>query len=197
MIHPNQSFIDKFNTVNKTDDSIPTHLYGHKFKEKQRKEKFKNFVENKLQPKVISLNEEIKKIFNYNTLSSSRSKSNYLTELKQSRGSLPQQFVYNGLVYAFNDELNAYINQHGHIISIDTATAFIQMAEFEGVAEDEIDDSSTDGAPRTEQSIVSITPPIAPSGLSANMSLAGVTLAWESNSDNETQFKVYSRTELI
>ena len=62
MIHPNQSFIDKFNTVNKMDDSIPTHLYGHKFKEKQRKEKFKNFVENKLQPKVISLNEEIKKM---------------------------------------------------------------------------------------------------------------------------------------
>ena len=65
------------------------------------------------------------------------------------------------------------------------------------VAEDEIDDSSTDGAPRTEQSIVSVTPPIAPSGLSANMSNAGVTLGWESNSDNEKQFKVYYRTELI
>jgi len=193
MKHPNQSFIDNFSRPNKGPEGAPTYLYSQKFIEKKRKEKFECFVEslNKPKPKTNTLAQEINKIFSYNTLSKNTNK--VLLETKQSIGSLPKQFAYNGLVYSFNQELGIFVNQHGHAISVDQASAFMDMAMFEEVGSFS-SESDTDGGafkplPSTNP------PPETPTGLTAFNTLnTETTLAWQDNSFNETEFKIYYRT---
>lgn len=48
----------------------------------------------------------------------------YLIENSRSLGNLPQNITYNGLLYTFTPQLNAFVNQYGHIISISQASAF-------------------------------------------------------------------------
>jgi hypothetical protein len=133
MKHPNQSFIDSFNRPNSGPEGLPTYLYSQNFIENKRKQKFECFVEslNKPKPKTNTIAEEINRIFSYNTLSKNTNK--VLLETKQSIGSLPQQFNYNGLVYVFNKKLNMFVNQHGHAISIEQATAFMEMSQLEEI----------------------------------------------------------------
>ena len=115
-------------------------------------------------------------------------------EAKQSLGSLPTQFTYNGLVYAFNQELNMFVNQHGHAISIEQATAFMEMASLEEVGSF-ASESDTDGGYQTAPSVVP-TPPETPTGLTAsNINITEATLTWQDNSTNETEFKIYYRTD--
>jgi len=194
MKHPNQSFIDNFSRPNKGPEGAPTYLYSQKFIEKKRKEKFECFVEslNKPKPKTNTLAQEINKIFSYNTLSKNTNK--VLLETKQSIGSLPQQFNYNGLVYAFNQELNMFINQHGHAISIEQATAFMEMAQLEEIIEVG-HDSSLDGSPNEQKPVIPESVPSPPINFQANLSttlLDGVCFSWVDTSNNETGFAIYS-----
>lgn len=196
MKHPNQSFIDNFNRPIKSDDRAPTYLYGSQYTEKKRKEKFQYFVESLNQPKSLkneSLTQVISKIFDYNTLSASRNK--LILEAKQSLGSLPKQFVYNGLLYQFNPKVNAFVNQHGHVISIEQATAFMDMSEFEEVGSVS-SESDTDGGGFVTQRSVIPNLPEAPTGLTAfGITNESVTLSWQDNSTNESEFKIYYRVE--
>ena len=195
MKHPNQSFIDNFNRPNRGLEGVPTYRYTQKFIEKKRKQKFEYFVEslNNPKPKTNTLAQEINRIFSYNTLSKNTNKP--LLETKQSVGSLPQQFNYNGLLYAFNQELNMYVNQHGHAISIEQATAFMEMAQFEEVGSF-ASESDTDGGAIAVPSVIP-GPPEAPTGLTAiNIGIDDVTLSWQDNSTTETEFKIYYRTEV-
>lgn len=189
MSHPNQSFIDNFSIANKTDNSFPIYLYSSKFKEKQRKQKFQNFVENKQSNNTQTLNEDIKKIFDYNTLSKSKSKP--IFESKQSLGSLPDKFVYNGLLYQFNKELNLFVNQYNHMIAIDQATAFMNMSEFESVA-DVGHDSSLDGGPQESVEI-----PNSPTNLQiTNIDGMGLfDFSWNDNLINENGYVLYVKEE--
>ena len=194
MKHPNQSFIDNFNRPVKSDDRTPVYFYSSQYTEKKRKEKFSYFVEslnNPVKSKNDSLTKAIAKIFDYNTLSKNQNK--VLLEAKQSLGSLPTQFTYNGLLYAFNQELNMFVNQHGHAISIEQATAFMEMAQLEEVGSF-ASESDTDGGYQTAPSVLP-SPPTAPSGLTAlGPNIGGVTLSWQDNSTNETEFKIYYTT---
>lgn len=194
MQHPNQSFIDNFNRSSKPNDQTLTYLYSSQYTETKRKEKFQYFVESLNNPKTQkndSLTKVISKIFNYNTLSQNKNK--LILESKQSLGSLPQQFIYNGLLYSFNKKLNVFVNQHGHAISIDQATAFMDMAmleEFESFASE----SDIDGGSFKTEAAVIPDPPETPSGLTAlSVTFNGVTLAWQDNSINETEFRIYYR----
>lgn len=194
MKHPNQSFIDNFSRPVKSDERTPVYLYSAQYTENKRKAKFQYFVESLNKPrseKNNSLTKAISKIFDYNTLSKNPNK--LIFETKQTLGSLPQQFVYNGLVYAFNQELNMFVNQHGHSISIDQASAFIEMAQFEEFGSSPAE-SDTDGGYQTGASVIP-QPPEAPTGLTAfGINNGGVTLSWQDNSINETEFKIYYRT---
>lgn len=194
MKHPNQSFIDNFNRPNRGPEGVPTYRYTQKFIEKKRKQKFEYFVEslNNPKPKTNNLAQEINRIFSYNTLSKNTNKT--LLETKQSIGSLPQQFNYNGLVYAFNQELNMYVNQHGHAISIEQATAFMEMAQLEEII-DVAHDSSLDGSPIEQKETKPEPPPSPPIDFQANLSttlLDGVCFSWIDTSNNETGFAIYS-----
>lgn len=66
----------------------------------------------------------------------------FLIESSRSLGSLPPNINYNGLLYTFVPEMQMFVNQYGHMISISQATAFAEMSEFEAVAD--IDDTATD-----------------------------------------------------
>jgi hypothetical protein len=192
MKHPNQSFIDSFNRPNTEIQGLSTYRYTQKFIETKRKQKFDYFVEslNNPKPKTNNLAQEINRIFSYNTLSKNTNRT--LLETKQSIGSLPQQFNYNGLLYAFNQELNMYVNQHGHAISIEQATAFMDMAQLEEVGSFS-SESDTDGGAIALPSVIP-EPPEAPTGLTAtNIGIDGVTLSWQDNSTTETEFKIYYR----
>lgn len=195
MKHPNQSFIDNFNRPIKSDDRTPVYFYSSQYTEKKRKEKFSYFVEslnNPVKLKNDSLTKAISKIFDYNTLS--KNKNKVLLEAKQSLGSLPTQFTYNGLVYAFNQELNMFVNQHGHAISIEQATAFMEMAQFEEVGSF-TSEADTDGGFIAQPSVVP-EPPETPTGLTASdINISEATLTWQDNSTTETEFKIYYRTE--
>jgi hypothetical protein len=194
MKHPNQSFIDNFNRPNQGPEGVPTYRYTQKFIEKKRKQKFEYFVEslNNPKPKTNTLAQEINRIFSYNTLSKNTNKP--LLETKQSIGSLPQQFNYNGLVYAFNQELNMYVNQHGHAISIEQATAFMEMAQLEEVGSFS-SESDTDGGAIAVPSVTP-TPPETPTGFTAfNTMNTETTLSWQDNSTTETEFKIYYRIQ--
>jgi hypothetical protein len=194
MTHPNQSFIDKFNRPNKGVEGAPTYFYSQKFIEEKRKEKFQYFVESLNGPKKKNYNiiDDINKVFSYNTLSKNTNKP--LLETKQSIGSLPQQFNYNGLLYAFNQELNMFVNQHGHAISIEQATAFMEMAQFEDVfdpAQDSNLDSSGDKQITTPQTNTP-SPPINFQATLSSTLLDGVCFQWIDTSNNETGFAIYS-----
>ena len=194
MTHPNQSFIDKFNRPNKGVDGAPTYFYSQKFIEEKRKEKFQYFVESLNGPKKKNYNiiDDINKVFSYNTLSKNTNKP--LLETKQSIGSLPQQFNYNGLLYAFNQELNMFVNQHGHAISIEQATAFMEMAQLEEIIEVG-HDSSLDGSPNEQKPVIPESVPSPPINFQANLSttiLDGVCFSWVDTSNNETGFAIYS-----
>lgn len=195
MKHPNQSFIDNFNRPVKSDDRTPVYFYSSQYTERKRKEKFSYFVEslnNPVKLKNDSLTKAISKIFDYNTLSKNQNK--LVLEAKQSLGSLPTQFNYNGLVYAFNQELNMFVNQHGHAISIEQATAFMEMAQLEEVGSF-ASESDTDGGYQTGASVIP-QPPEAPTGLTAfGINSTGLTLSWQDNSITEDEFKIYFRTE--
>ena len=195
MKHPNQSFIDNFSRPVKSDERTPVYLYSAQYTENKRKAKFQYFVESLNKPrseKNNSLTKAISKIFDYNTLSKNPNK--LIFETKQTLGSLPQQFVYNGLVYAFNQELNMFVNQHGHSISIDQASAFIEMAQFEEFGSSPAE-SDTDGGYQTGASVIP-QPPEAPTGLTAfGINSTGLTLSWQDNSTTEDEFKIYFRTE--
>jgi hypothetical protein len=197
MKHPNQSFIDNINRPVKSDDRTPVYFYSSQYTEKKRKEKFSYFVESLNNPrnsKNDSLTKAIAKIFDYNTLSKNQNK--VLLEAKQSVGSLPQQFNYNGLVYAFNQELNMFVNQHGHAISIEQATAFMEMAQLEEVGSF-TSESDTDGGAIALPSVIP-GPPEAPTGLTAtNIGIDDVTLSWQDNSTTETEFKIYYAEETV
>lgn len=54
---------------------------------------------------------------------------NYLIESSRALGSLPQNITYNGLLYTFNPQLNAFVNQFGHQISINQAAAFATSSQ--------------------------------------------------------------------
>lgn len=192
MKHPNQSFIDGFNRVSVSEDQTPIYLYSAKHTERKRKEKFQCFVESLNNPKKSknnSVSQAISKIFDYNTLS--KSKNKMIVETKQSLGSLPKQFVYNGLLYEFNKEFNVFINQYGHTISLEQATAFMGASY--------IDPSGTDGAEKSSKPVppTPVNPiPETPTGLVAtDIGTTGVTLEWQDNSTNESIFKIYYRTE--
>lgn len=195
MKHPNQSFIDNFNRSTKSDDGTPTYLYSSQYTEKKRKEKFQYFVESLNNPKTSkndSLTKVIAKIFDYNTLSKNTNK--LILESKQSLGSLPQQFTYNGLLYSFNLELNMFVNQHGHAISIEQATAFMEMAQLEEII-DVSHDASLDGAPNEQKEQGPQTVPSPPINFQANLSntlLDGVCFSWVDTSNNELGFVIYS-----
>lgn len=195
MKHPNQSFINNFNRPTKSDDRTPTYLYSSQYTEKKRKEKFQYFVESLNNPKTSkndSLTKVIAKIFDYNTLSKNTNK--LILESKQSLGSLPQQFTYNGLLYSFNPELNMFVNQHGHAISIEQATAFMEMAQLEEII-DVSHDASLDGAPNEQKEQGPQTVPSPPINFQANLSstlLDGVCFSWVDTSDNELGFVIYS-----
>lgn len=151
MKHPNQSFIDNFF---RTGQKNPTNYYLNDIIEKKKKEKFKEFLESIERKNDKTLNEhkyiqELANIFEYNTLSKSKNYGQYIVEEKKGKGSLPANFVYNGLTYSFNEELNVYVNQHGHVISITQATAFMEMASFGEM----VDFESFSDADRTIQKI--------------------------------------------
>lgn len=195
MKHPNQSFIDNFNRPVKSVDETPTYLYSAQYTEKKRKEKFQYFVESLNSPKT-SKNETstkaIAKIFDYNTLS--KNTNRLILESKQNLGSLPQQFTYNGLLYSFNLELNMFVNQHGHAISIEQATAFMEMAQLEEII-DISHDTSLDGAPNEQKEEGPQTVPSPPINFQANLSntlLDGVCFSWIDTSNNEQGFVIYS-----
>jgi len=194
MKHPNQSFIDNFNRPVKSDDRTPIYLYSSQYTEKKRREKFQYFVESLNNPKTSkndSLTQAISKIFDYNTLSKNTNK--LILESKQSLGSLAQQFTYNGLLYSFNPELNMFVNQYGHAISIEQATAFMEMAQLEEII-DVGHDTSLDGA-ANEQKEGPQTVPSPPINFQANLSntlLDGVCFSWVDTSNNEQGFVIYS-----
>lgn len=66
----------------------------------------------------------------------------FLMESSRSLGSLPPNINYNGLLYTFVPELQMFVNQYGHMISISQAAAFAEMAELSEFAD--IDDTSID-----------------------------------------------------
>ena len=52
----------------------------------------------------------------------------FLLENSRALGNLPQNIVYNGLVYTLNLRENAFVNQFGHRIDASAAPAFITEA---------------------------------------------------------------------
>lgn len=177
----------------KSDYRTSTYLYSSQYTEKKRKEKFKYFLESLNKPTDTineSLSQSIKNIFNYNTLTSNKNK--IILETKQSLGSLPQQFTYNGLLYSFNAELNMFVNQHGHSVSIDQATAFMEMSSFEQIVDMNYD-SSLDGSSNENTDVTNIpSPPINFQANISNTLLDGVCFTWVDTSTNEQGFVIYS-----
>lgn len=194
--HPNQSFIDNFVIPNRGKEDLSTFVYSKKYLETKRKQKFKYFVESADKPKETDHSRvfDIVKLFEYNTLSKSVNKQKYIIEAKQSLGNLPANFVYNGLLYSFNQELNVFVNQHGHTIDISQASAFIDMSNFEPV-DSEMDAGESDGAITNRSTPINPeTLPATPSGLSfSNLTTNSVDLNWTDNATNESGFKVYYR----
>lgn len=196
MTHPNQSFIDNFLKPIKKNDSNLAEAYTQKFIENKRKEKFDIFLKNYNKIKKSPVSEEVLKILNYNTLSSVKNKNNLILESKQSMGSLPQQFSYNGLLYAFNQELNVFVNQYGHTIEPTQASAFMDLAigNFDPSDMDASDTESDGGAPIILPSVIAY--PEAPSGFTASIpTSSGTTLSWTDNSELEDGFKVFYYTQ--
>jgi hypothetical protein len=66
----------------------------------------------------------------------------FLMESSRSLGSLPPNINYNGLLYSFVPELQMFVNQYGHMISIAQAAAFAEISELSEFAD--IDDTSID-----------------------------------------------------
>ena len=87
-----------------------------------------------------------------------------------------------------------FVNQHGHAISIEQATAFMEMAQFEEFGSSPAE-SDTDGGYQTGASVIP-QPPETPTGLTAfGINSTGLTLSWQDNSITEEEFKIYFRTE--
>ena len=152
MTHPNQSFIDGFFRNNKPQGNN-SYYYSKEFIEEQRKKKFNEFLKESISPnkkQTSKYMDDVLNLFGYNTLSNNKNKQEYITEARLTAKELPQQFVYNGLLYSFNKELGVFINQHGHSISIEQATAFMQMILLEEVEVSEMD-SSIDGSRQESQ----------------------------------------------
>lgn len=192
--HPNQSFIDNFLNSKRNDRDSFTQVYSKDFTEKKRKEKFKLFLESNVNQKFD--NREIQKtadqIFNYNTLSNVKQKAKLVLEENSKPESMPNNFNYNGLLYTYQPELNMFVNQHGHAVSIEQATAFMEMNEFEGLI-----DSSVDG---DYQAPVDTEPPLTPTGFTGNVLpfndiLASVTFGWIDNSTNEQGYKLFFKIQ--
>lgn len=155
MTHPNQSFIDGFFRNNKPQGNN-SYYYSKEFIEEQRKKKFNQFLKEStgLSKKQSSKHiDAVLNLFGYNTLSNNKNKQEYITEAKLTAKQLPQQFIYNGLLYTFSEQLNSFVNQHGHVIGIEQATAFMQMMLLEEVEVSEMD-SATDGGAQTAPIII-------------------------------------------
>lgn len=192
--HPNQSFIDNFLNSKRNDRDSFTQVYSKEFTEKKRKEKFKLFLESNNNQKFdnAGIKKTADQIFNYNTLSTVKPKDELILEQSGKPESMPSNFNYNGLLYTYQPELNMFVNQHGHSISIEQATAFMEMNEFEGMV-----DASADGDYRYPRDTE---PPLAPTGFTGNVLpfndiLASVTFGWTDNSTNEQGYKLFFKIQ--
>lgn len=192
--HPNQSFIDNFHLPNEGRPNASTFVYSKKYTENKRKEKFQCFLESVNNPKPKSKSAkvaELAKIFEYNTLSKSTKKEKVLLEETKELGNLPANFTYNGLLYSFMPELNMFVNQYEHAISISQASAFAEMAEFDPVESFEADE---DGGHVMPPAPVQETLPNTPTGFTAsNITSSTVDLGWTDTATNEQGFKVFYR----
>lgn len=77
------------------------------------------------------------------------SNNRFLLENSRALGNLPQNIVYNGLLYTLNLRENAFINQFGHRIDASSAPAFITEAkafEQQNLAILDISSSSSDNS---------------------------------------------------
>lgn len=191
--HPNQSFIDNFHLPNEGRANISTFVYTKKYTENKRKEKFQCFLESVNNPKPKSKSAkvaELAKIFEYNTLTKAINKQKVLVEETKDLGSLPANFTYNGLLYSFMPELNMFVNQYGHAISIGQASAFAEMAEFDPVESSEADEDGGHIVPPVPVPVY----PLPPTGLTFNnLTLTSVDLNWTDNATNEDGFKIFFR----
>lgn len=190
MKHPNKKFLDDFLNPVKKDRTSLVYRASHECEIETKKEKFKIFLEEIDKPKNNFISNEILKFLNYNTFSNSQYNEKIILESKKELGSLPKQFFYNSLLYQFHQEMGVFINQYGHTVSIDQASAFMDMIDLDptdvGASE-----SDTDGGGFTPLPSV-IAYPEAPSGLTAQLPTStGTTLTWNDNSDMEEGFKVF------
>lgn len=159
--HPNQFFIDNFYLPNGGKKIPYTAIYSKEHLDKKKKEKFQYFVESITKEPKKSDNSkivEIAKIFEYNTLSTSKNKRKYITEEKQNIGNVPTNFSYNGLIYSFNPEINMFVNQYGHSIEISQAVSLMSLSQYESFIDVDVVDGSFDKNPTNLN-------PIAPTNL--------------------------------
>ena len=116
----------------------------------------------------------------------------FLLENSRALGNLPQNIVYNGLVYTLNLRENAFINQFGHRIDASSAPAFITEArafEQQNLAIMDISTSSSDFV-----TLPTGTTPSAPTGFTAiDTGSNSVTLQWTDTATNEDGFLIYYR----
>jgi titin len=130
-------------------------------------------------------------------------KNSFLMENSRFLGNLPENIVYNGLLYTYNLRENAFINQFGHRIDPSAAPAFITEAkafEQQNLAILDISSSSSDNSsskprpsPVTAASIQN--PTAIPK---ADDPTESITLAWSISSaeeENVDSFEIFRSTD--
>jgi hypothetical protein len=127
----------------------------------------------------------------------------FLMENSRFLGNLPENIVYNGLLYTYNLRENAFINQFGHRIDPSAAPAFITEAkafEQQNLAILDISSSSSDNSsskPRPSPvTAASIQDPTATP--KADDPTESITLSWSISSgeeDNVDSFEIFRSTD--
>ena len=122
-------------------------------------------------------------------------KNPFLMENSRFLGNLPENIVYNGLLYTYNLRENAFINQFGHKIDPSAAPAFITEAkafEQQNLAILDISSSSSDNSssrPRPSDDVASIKDPKAEPR--ADNPTTEVAVTWNIDAGQETKTDGY------
>jgi titin len=127
-------------------------------------------------------------------------KNPFLMENSRFLGNLPENIVYNGLLYTYNLRENAFINQFGHRIDPSAAPAFITEAkafEQQNLAILDISSSSSDNSssrPRPSDDVASIKNPNAEPRPESPRTEVIVTWSIDSGQESKTDGYVLLRS---